>query len=404
MLIAAASMSGVTAFDVSHSTMSGNAKPIHGSPEVAAGSALGSGNLVGSPTFRPSRQPIVSGHLADARGVSSVRSPVAPERNEITIAFGGDILIHNGTRASAAAGDGTFDFFPLLEQLEPVIAGADLALCHLEVPLSGPDTDYSSYPKFNAPAELATGIARVGFDGCSTASNHSLDQGIEGLNETLDILDETGLGHAGTARSEAEAEVATYYQIDDVTVAHIAGTYWLNGLYLPEDMEWVAQRLNLDQMLGIAARARRDGADLVVVSVHCCTEYRSQPTAEQEEIFSRLSRSPWVDLVVGHHSHVVGPVDQIDGELVIYGLGNLLTGQLHRTDTREGVVVLATAQWTGASWDVVKVSAVPTFVEGKTYTVSPTSPDSGSFLRVMEALNSRGVSVEPYGDAAASSD
>jgi poly-gamma-glutamate synthesis protein (capsule biosynthesis protein) len=139
--------------------------------------------------------------------------------------------------------------------------------------------------------------------------------------------------------------------------------------------------------------ARREGADLVVVSIHCCTEYRSEPTSDQVELFEELIENPWVDLVVGHHSHVVGPVAEIDGEYVIYGLGNLVSGQTHRQDAREGVVAIVDAAWDGRRWRVTGVGAVPTFVEGRTYAIVPQAPGSPAAERTMSALGAYGVPV-----------
>jgi len=257
------------------------------------------------------------------------------------------------------------------------------------------NSDLSTYPRFNAPHEVAEAIAYAGFDGCSTASNHSIDKGAAGLLDTLDILDRAGLSHAGTARTPEEAASATFYETGGPTVAHIAGTYWLNGLSTPEGQDWIAQRLDVDQILGMADSAREAGADLVVVSVHCCTEYRIEPTPEQVEIFDRLIRSPSVDLVVGHHSHVVGPIDTVDGEFLIYGLGNLLSGQLHRTDTREGYLAFVRAEWANGRWSFTNVEAMPVYVESGSYQVVPVGADSASFARTMAVLSSRGVVVAP---------
>ena len=86
--------------------------------------------------------------------------------------------------------------------IRPRIAGADLALCHVETPLvHGP---LRGYPSFRTPAALARAIQATGWDACSTASNHSLDAGQCGVDTTLRALDRAGLRHAGSSRSQAE--------------------------------------------------------------------------------------------------------------------------------------------------------------------------------------------------------
>ena len=107
----------------------------------------------------------------------------APPPRQATLAFGGDILIHSGVWAAADAGAG-YDFSPMLAPIAPRLTDADLAICHLEVTLAGPEDALSSYPRFRAPGSLATDLAEAGFDGCSVASNHAVDFGEEGVAAT----------------------------------------------------------------------------------------------------------------------------------------------------------------------------------------------------------------------------
>ena len=137
-------------------------------------------------------------------------TPDRPAR--VTLAFTGDLLPHIAVDQRAAAlgtaSGAAFDFRPMFDQVTPLLAAADLALCHLEVPLS-PDGAISGYPTFSAPVELADAVAAAGYDGCSTASNHTLDRGTPGVVTTLDRLDALGLGHAGSARTPEEALAPT---------------------------------------------------------------------------------------------------------------------------------------------------------------------------------------------------
>lgn len=392
VLVAAAAMCGVTAYDSPPAAKTAPL-PLAGSPIVTSVTTPASpSTTVNPPVPASSTTSTVPDTGAEDPGLPE---PEAPDQTEATIVFTGDILIHSTLRARASLGGDAYDFRPMFEPIRPAIVSADLAICHLEVPLTSSNTDLSTYPRFNAPHEVAAAIAYAGFDGCSTASNHSVDKGAAGLIDTLDILDRAGLSHAGTARTPEEAASATFYETDGPTVAHIAGTYWLNGLSTPDGQDWMAQRLEVDQILRMADSARDAGADLVVVSVHCCTEYRTEPTADQVEIFDRLIRSPSVDLVVGHHSHVVGPVDVVDGEFLIYGLGNLLSGQLHRTDTREGYLAFVRAQWADGRWSFTAVEALPVFVESGNFQIVPVGDDAASYARTMGVLNSRNVVVVP---------
>ena len=102
-------------------------------------------------------------------------------------------------------------------------------------------------------------------------------------------------------------------------------TFGLNGVPLPAGREWsvdVGDVPDVSGMLAAAARARAAGAEVVVASLHCCLEYDHDPTDAQVAAVRALLASPDVDLVLGHHAHVVQPFEQIAGEWAAYGLGN----------------------------------------------------------------------------------
>ena len=270
-----------------------------------------------------------------------------------TILAAGDVLTHESVN-SAARVDGGYDFAPLFAPVQPFIAGADLALCHMEVPVAPPGSSPSGFPMFGAPAELASALATVGWDGCSTASNHSVDRGAAGVVATLDAFDAAGLGHAGTARAaeEAATQVYTLYREGQwIRVAHISATYGTNGLPVPADSPWMVQLIDTAGIVAQANAAREAGADVVVASVHCCVEYTSEPTARQEEIADELAASGAIDLLIGHHAHVPQPVAEFpggprgEGMWAAYGLGNFVSNQGPHAglpaETQNGLMVLA---------------------------------------------------------------
>lgn len=291
----------------------------------------------------------------------------------VTVAVSGDVLIH--TRVSTVAGRnmpfGVYDFRPMFRDVKPIIREADLAICHLEVPLSRDNTGLSTYPRFYAPHEVADAIADAGYAGCSTASNHSFDQGVAGVVSTLDVMDDAGLGHAGTARSAAEAaEVTTYELPGGLSLAHLSYTYWLNGLRLPPDKPWLANIIDTPTMLADAATARGEGADIVMVSIHAGNQYQVWPNAQQLAVARALTASPDVDLVVGHHAHWVQPIGVVNGKHVVYGVGNFLSGQVG-AERQDGVIVFLELVANGVGWAVNEVRYEPTHVDRSDYRVLP---------------------------------
>lgn len=327
--------------------------------------------------------------------VSAPATAMGSESGEsVVLAFTGDTVIHLPVSAAAARNGDPYDFSPMFSPVSHLLSRADLAVCHLETPLD-PTALPSGYPLFNAPTEFATALAGAGYDGCSTASNHSFDRGVGGVLGTLDALDAAGLKRTGSFRVPEGSRFALY-EAGGLTIGHVSGTYWLNGLRLPSDMPWLVQLLDTREMIGAAAMAKNAGADLVVASVHCCTEYVSQPTPGQVDIAHQLIGSAYVDLVVTHHSHVVGPVERVGDEFVLHGLGNFLSAQRQFPALQDGVIAMVEAVEGPGGWRFESVSAVPTLVSRYSYRIVPAEEGSPSFARTMGTLNSMGTPVGVY--------
>ena len=169
--------------------------------------------------------------------------PTDPEPNRLSLLVSGDVLLHSGTWATAVAdaarrGRPGLDFRPMFADVAPVVRAADLAVCHLETPLAPPGGPYSSYPIFSVPPEVVPALRRTGYDACSTASNHSLDQGFAGVVRTLAALDRAGMPHDGTARTAPAQRRPLILEADGVRVAVLSYTYGTNGIPLPAGKPW----------------------------------------------------------------------------------------------------------------------------------------------------------------------
>ena len=273
----------------------------------------------------------------------------------------GDVLPHQPVLDSAKVSGGGYNFVPLMKPTEPFIKGADIALCHMEVPVAPDGTKPSGYPQFGAPAKLVTDLATLGWDGCSTASNHTVDRGFAGIESTLNAFQAEGMGHAGSARSEHEAAQTQFYNVVEqgrtIKVAHISYAYGLNGLPVPAGKPWSVNVFNasgadVTPILAAAKAAREAGADIVVSSVHCCVEYTTQPTSTQASIVQQIADSGLVDLYIGHHAHVPQPIARLDGGpggdgmWAAYGLGNFISNQAQENvgvaETSSGELLTAT--------------------------------------------------------------
>lgn len=256
-----------------------------------------------------------------------------PEPRTFTLVGTGDVLLHErlwrqAERDAAETGNGVLDFTPQLANIAPIVSDADLAICHLEVPLAPADGPYEGYPTFSGPPQVVSALDAIGYDACSTASNHTFDQGAGGVTRTLDALDAAGIAHAGSARTPSEAEQTTMVDVETtegpVKVGLLSYTYGFNGIPYPASETFWANEIDEQEILADAATARQRGAEVVVVALHWGTEYDHDPNSQQAEVAPRLIGAPDVDLLLGHHAHVVQPIENIGGKWVVYGMGNLM--------------------------------------------------------------------------------
>jgi hypothetical protein len=306
---------------------------------------------------------------------TTITTLLVPRR--ATLAFTGDIITHlavaRQARSNAAESEVEYDFDPMFASVRDELTGVDVGICHLETTLSVGGR-FTGFPFFSGPASLADAIARAGYDGCSMASNHAYDFGLEGVNSTLDALDAAGLGHAGTARSVEEAQATTFYVADGIVVAHLSFTYGLNGGPIKSEDLWRVNLIDPDAIVAGAGIARARGAEFVVVSLHWGSEYQRYPTAAQLELAARLDEARTVDLVVGHHAHVIQPLDQVGDLWVFYGLGNFLSNQEPTCCTafsQDGVIATVVISDSDDGVEVVGIKMTPTWVDRTVMEVVP---------------------------------
>ncbi|MEP6696107.1 MAG: CapA family protein [Pseudonocardiales bacterium] len=313
-------------------------------------------------------------HTATPPTASSHAPSAAPAG--FSIAATGDLLPHEPVVAAAAraAGGNGYDFRPLFAEVRPILSRADLAICHVETPLSADDRSLSYYPDFQSPHELAAAVRWAGFDTCTTASNHTMDQGPAGVRHTLDALDAAGVQHVGAARSAAEAARPHFYTVRGYRIAHLDYTYGLNGHRVPVDQPWLVPLIDASRILRDARTARAAGARFVIVSFHWGTEYVSAPNSQQRTLARQLLGSPDIDLLLGSHTHVLQPIERINDKFVVFGMGNFLARHSACCDTpqtSDGVIVNITVREVGGRLLVSRLTYTPTLVDRATLAIVP---------------------------------
>ncbi len=331
----------------------------------------------------PRLRPIATLVILIGLVVAPAANATAGEEREITVAVSGDLLVHEAVwrQAAAYAGGGGYDFRPMFRRIRPLIAGADLAICHLETPLTSAPP--ASYPVFSTPLALAPAIRRAGWDACTTASNHALDRGADGIAQTLRALDRHGIRHAGTARSQREAERPVIMETrSGVRVAILSWTQVTNG-QVP-DPAWRVNQIGTDArpILAAARRAWKRGADAVIVNLHGGDEYRHAPSADQVALARALGRSGLVTAIVGQHVHVVQPIRWAGGVLALYGEGNLLSAQGLSPKaglpaaSQDGLIGLLRIRVPAEGRAVLsRIDYAPTFVDHADFAVIPVGVD-----------------------------
>ena len=113
----------------------------------------------------------------------------------------------------------------MFDSVAPILSQADLAVCHVESPMSPNNANLSYFPAFLVPRELADAIAYAGYDTCSLASNHATDAGRDGIVGTIGALDRVQVAHAGMALTPEARDKVTLIEAGDATVAHLSYTY-----------------------------------------------------------------------------------------------------------------------------------------------------------------------------------
>ena len=324
-------------------------------------------------------------------GAAPAPAAAAERPVRVTVAAAGDLLIHTPVtqRALALGGGRRYEFAPLFAPVRRRIAGADLALCHIETPLvPGP---VQGYPSFRTPPDLARSVRRVGWDACSTASNHSLDAGQYGIGTTLRALRRAGVKATGTARSPRERRRTTMLRVKGLRVALLSYTAVSNGQAVPHpwSVNWATPRL----ILADARRARRRGARIVIVNLHWGSEYVHQVTPPQRALARRLTRSSAIDAIVGQHAHVVQPIRRVNGKPVVFGEGNLISNQTAAccaAAAQDGLIALIDfAVRPGRRVRAPRIRYVPTWVRHPDLTVLPATPGSASWNRTVSIAGRR---------------
>ena len=308
-------------------------------------------------------------------------SPDCPDTDCISMLVNGDLLFHPNlwkhfAGANTAATDGTaFDFTPLFETMKPYIQASDIAVCEFETPIAKRGGPYTGYPVFNVPPEVADAAASVGYTACTHATNHSWDQGADGIARLWDTLASKGIAQTGSYKNEEDSTKPLV--IDSPPgggkLGLVTGTVSLNGM--TADHDWQVDRLreagdpqhqsDIDRAVAKAKAAREQGADVVAMAMHSVQEYIDYADSWQVSEAHELADTGAFDVIYGAGCHCAQPIENYNGTWIIYGLGNTVTVSAPASRIVNNQGVTARIQFAGrkgvaGAWRVSRIDWVPT--------------------------------------------
>jgi poly-gamma-glutamate synthesis protein (capsule biosynthesis protein) len=255
----------------------------------------------------------------------------------------GDALIHDGvyndakTNEKDESGYYKYDFKDMFTEIKEIIKDYDLKFYNQETIIGGKSIGLSSYPCFNSPDEVALDLLDAGFNIVNLATNHTLDRGENAILYSRNFWkNQENVLAVGSYDSYADHDEVIVKEQNGIKYAVLGYTTVTNGLKVPDGKDYLLNVYDEEKVKEDIEKVR-DKVDVLIVSMHWGVEYTHTPISSQREIASYLS-SLGVDVIIGHHPHVVEPIEFIDNTLVIYSLGNFISAQ-EGTSKRVGMIV-----------------------------------------------------------------
>lgn len=259
----------------------------------------------------------------------------------------GDVMCHNTQYMDAYdSSTNTYDFSYVFDDISYYIKNSNITVANLETTFAGEDIGYSNYPRFNTPDALAYNLKKLGVDVLSTAGNHSLDYGFDGLSRTIDVLNSADISHIGTYKTQEERDTIVFKYVKGIKIAFINYAYGTNGISIPSDKSFCINLIDKELIKKDIENAKSQNADIIVASVHWGTEYSTVPNSTQNELADFLFQNG-VNIILGTHPHVLQKMEKRtvtleDGTtqdgFIIYSLGNFISDQ-NAENTRTSIIL-----------------------------------------------------------------
>lgn len=299
--------------------------------ELLAQVGVYAAQITEQPTVAPTAAPAATPVSSPSALTTAQPTPV-PEKTTVTLAAAGAVHAPKAVRQSAQTGAEQYDFTPVFSTLTPLLGAADLSIATLETTTAGRDKGFGNY---NTPAQILDALRACGIDLISLATERALDKGYDGLSITAGELTSRGLFYAGVD-PDGTGGGAAMVRVGGVQIAVLAYSYGLSSEgndKTDADSRGVLAMIDAQRMSEDIARARMDGANLVVVLPHWGTKNK-QTTPESVRALAKTLAQAGADVILGTHPNVAQGIERItttrsDGlaydTIVFYSLGSLLT-------------------------------------------------------------------------------
>jgi Putative enzyme of poly-gamma-glutamate biosynthesis (capsule formation) len=286
----------------------------------------------------------------------------------------GDNVVHTGiwleAKERATSSTREYNFAPVFDDLVDMITNADISFINQETLMGGAELGYSNYPTFNSPQDIGLDLVDLGFDIVNIANNHMADKSVKGLTNTIAFWKSQPVTMIGGYENYADYQKVRTITRDGVTIALLAYTYGTNGISLPSSTELYVPYIDYAEIAAQVAVAKKV-SDLVFVSIHWGVENTFTPTAEQTSLAQYMA-DLGVDVIIGHHPHVVQPITWLKGKngndtLCVYSLGNIVSLMAAPYNMVGGVMTFKITEGTDG-WYIENPIFIPTvFFYGTNY-------------------------------------
>ncbi len=257
----------------------------------------------------------------------------------------GDNIIYYGNvrdaKSLAVEGARAYNFKPMFEKVAHMIEEADIAFINQETLMAGEGYAISYYPHFNSPRDLGYDLTELGYDVINIANNHMLDKGADGLSRTIEFWKGMDCLMIGGYENEEDYNTVRTLEKNGINIAFLSYAEHTNGLVKTTSSPLAIPYID-DETITSQINAAKEAAEFVIVSVHWGDEGAFTPNAEQKRV-AQLISDCGADVIIGHHPHVVQPVEWLTGKdgnktLCVYSLGNFAAEQAYDYNMVGGII------------------------------------------------------------------